>query len=64
MFINLEPYKTKNDLVGWHSQVFSLKSFDITYQTFNYVSMPLYGEDYEDAYEKGLVKALELIQMS
>jgi hypothetical protein len=62
MFIHIDPYKTRNDMVGWRAQIFSLKSFDITFQSFNYISMPLYGDEYEDAYEMGLMKALEIIQ--
>jgi hypothetical protein len=62
MFIKLEPYKTKDDTVGWSARVFSLTHYDLSLHTFHYISQLQFGADYEEAYENGLLKALDLIQ--
>jgi hypothetical protein len=56
------PQKSSKDTVVWSSTCYNLKKYDCTYCTFHQISMPDYAETYEDALEKGLEKALNLIK--
>ena len=63
MVIIMTPHKTQEDTVMWFSQVFTLKSYNMTFKSFNYISMFEKGDTYEEALEGGLKAALKLIKI-
>ena len=62
LHVEVKPWKSKDDTVSWHSQVFTLLRFNMSFQSFEYVTMFCFGNEYEDAMEKGLVAALNLLK--
>lgn len=61
LHVEVRPGKSKDDTVSWHAQVFTLTRFNMTFQSFEYVTMFAFGDEYEEALEKGLVMALNLL---
>lgn len=62
LHVDVKPWKSKDDTVSWHSQVFTLLRFNMSFQSFEYVTMFGFGKEYEEAMEKGLVSALNLLK--
>jgi hypothetical protein len=62
LHVEIKPWKSKDDTVTWHSQVFTLTRFNVTFQSFEYVTMFCFAKEYEEALEKGLVAALNLLK--
>ena len=62
LHVEVKPWKSNEDIPVWHAQVFTLKRFNVSFQSFEYVTMFNYGKEYEEALEKGLVSALNLLK--
>ena len=62
LHVEVKPLKSNEDIPVWHAQVFTLKRFSMTFQSFEYVTMFSHGKEYEEAFEKGLVQALNLLK--
>jgi hypothetical protein len=62
--IDIKPDKSRQDTVIWYVQVYTLRSYDVSFKSFVYVTPLFMGETYEDALEIGLYKALELIKVN
>ena len=61
MHISVEPYKSRDDMVIWFSRVWTLKRFNMSFKSFEYLSMEMKGNTYEEALELALLNALEHI---
>lgn len=59
--ISVSPWKSRDDTVIWFSQVWTLKRFNTSFKSFEYLSMEMKGNTYEEALEVGLYKALECV---
>jgi hypothetical protein len=62
LHVEVKPWKSKEDIPVWHAQVFTLLRFNMSFQSFEYVTMFSYGKEYEEALEKGLISALNLLK--
>ena len=62
LHVEVKPWKSKEDVPTWHAQVFTLMRFNMSFQSFEYVTMFSYGNEYEEALEKGIVSALNLLK--
>ena len=63
LHIALSPDKSRNNELIWFSQVFNLSSYNMTFRSFNYVTLVFGGSTYENALELGLFNALQLIEI-
>jgi hypothetical protein len=62
LHVEVKPWKSEEDIPTWHAQVFTLKLFNVSFQSFEYVTMFSYGKEYEEALEKGIISALNCIK--
>jgi hypothetical protein len=62
LHVEVKPWKSKEDVAIWFAQVFTLKFFNVSFNSFEYVTMFSRGETYEEALELGLVEALKRIK--
>ena len=62
LYVVVNPNKSRQNYVIWYSQVLNLKSYNMTFKSFNYVTMEFKGDSYEDALELGLLAALQLVE--
>jgi len=63
LHVAISPDKSRQNEVIWFSQVFNLSSYNMTFKSFNYITMIFGGSTYEDALELGLLNALQSIEM-
>ena len=61
LHVKVEPGTSKDDTVNWHAQVFTLRRFNVTFRSFEYATMFVFADEYEECLEKGLISALNLI---
>lgn len=59
--VEVKPLRSREGYVIWSAQVYTLKRFNKTFQSFEYCSIPQMGQSYEDALELGILDALKLL---
>ena len=60
--VSMSSCKSKDDLVMWSVMIYNLKRYDTGYNSFHYIEVRAYKDEYEAALEIGLLNALKYIK--
>jgi hypothetical protein len=63
IFIQLTPSKSKDDLVIWFAQAYTLRNYNMTFRSFSYITMPQMGQTNQEAMEKGIQDTLKWMKI-